>query len=159
MILIVAIVATLALLLPKAPCLVWNATASVPIGLYVVSPPDTLARGNLVLAEPPEWAHEMAAQRGFLPLHVPLVKRIAALSGDRLCSFKARIILNGHIVAARLAADAHHRPLPSWRGCRLLRSDDVFLLLPDVPGSFDGRYFGPVSRGAILGKLRLLWHP
>jgi type IV secretory pathway protease TraF len=59
----------------------------------------------------------------------------------------------------RRTSDSQGRPLPDWQGCRLLGMSAVFLLMPDVASSFDGRYFGPVSRSAILGKLRPLWLP
>jgi type IV secretory pathway protease TraF len=35
--------------------------------------------------------------------------------------------------------------------------DELFLLMEGVPGSFDGRYFGPVNRSAIIGRLVPLW--
>ncbi|MBU6298653.1 MAG: S26 family signal peptidase [Alphaproteobacteria bacterium] len=143
----------------KSPCLVWNVTASAPVGLYAVSPAEPLRIGELVLAEPPASARQLAANRGYLPEHVPLVKRIAALERDRICSIGNRILIDDRAVAIRLAFDTHHRPLPAWYGCRALGRGEVFLLMADVPDSFDGRYFGPVERSAILGKLRLLWRP
>jgi conjugative transfer signal peptidase TraF len=159
MMLIVASVAISALFMSKMPCLIWNATASAPIGLYAVSDVVTLQRGDLVLAEPPAWARRLASERGYLPLHVPLVKRVVALRGDCVCGVVNRITINGRTVAMRRTTDSKGRPLPAWQGCRLLGTGAVFLLMPDVASSFDGRYFGPVSRGAILGKLRPLWLP
>jgi conjugative transfer signal peptidase TraF len=150
-------IAVAALLVPVKPRLIWNATASAPIGFYWVSSRLDLARGDLVLAEPPRWVRPFAARRDYLPPHVPLVKRIAALSGDRVCAVANRIRINGRIVASQRERDARHRPLPLWHGCRTLRPDEVFLLMADVPASFDGRYFGPVTRQAILGTLRPLW--
>jgi conjugative transfer signal peptidase TraF len=146
-----------AVLVPAKPRLIWNATASAPVGLYLVLPVRDLSRGDLVLADPPGWMRPLAAARGYLPLHVPLVKRIAALSGDRVCALENRIILNGRVVALRRERDARHRSLPRWLGCRTLGVNDAFLLMADVPTSFDGRYFGVVSRGAVLGKLQPLW--
>jgi type IV secretory pathway protease TraF len=46
--------------------------------------------------------------------------------------------------------------MPWWTGCRILNRDDVFLLNPDVPLSFDGRYFGVVDRSLIIGKAQAL---
>jgi type IV secretory pathway protease TraF len=31
------------------------------------------------------------------------------------------------------------------------------LLMPGVPASFDGRYFGPIRASAVIGKLVPLW--
>ncbi len=99
----------------------------------------------------------MAAERGYLPESVPLTKRIVAVSGDTVCGNHNLVLINGRIAAIQLVADPQGRPLPPWTGCRVLAADDVFLLMPEVWDSFDGRYFGPISRSAILGKLVPLW--
>jgi len=142
---------------PRAPVLIWNATASAPIGLYELHRTHAVARGDLVLAKPPANALVLAAARDYLPAGVPLVKRIAALSGDDVCSFGKLILINGDPVATRLSADGQGRPLPSWQGCYRLTRNQVFLLMGHVPDSFDGRYFGPIRRSAIGGILRPLW--
>ena len=53
--------------------------------------------------------------------------------------------------------DRRGRSLPVWKGCRTLRAGEVFLLNANVPDSFDGRYFGPVSATAITGRAEPLW--
>jgi conjugative transfer signal peptidase TraF len=100
---------------------------------------------------------QLAAERGYLPQNVPLVKRVAALGGDIVCAAGDVISINGRAVAQRLARDRLGRPLPGWTGCQTLDPDDVFLLMENVAGSFDGRYFGPVRRAAIIGRLAPLW--
>ncbi len=140
-----------------APWLVWNASASAPLGLYGVVHGQALARGDLVLAEPPDAARRLAAERGYLPAGVPLVKRVAALSDDTVCGAGVAITINGRQIAERLSADTRGRPLPAWEGCRLLQGGEVFLLMDGVPDSFDGRYFGPVESTAIIGRLVPIW--
>lgn len=142
---------------PSHAAFVWNATASAPIGLYRVTQGRSLARGDLVLALPAPTLAAFAARRGYLPRGVPLVKRIAALAGDAVCTRGAEIVIDGRLAAARLAADGKHRPLPAWAGCRTLRSGEVFLLMENVRSSFDGRYFGPTKVSEIAGKLEPLW--
>jgi conjugative transfer signal peptidase TraF len=139
------------------PRLIWNATPSAPVGLYRVEPATNIRRGDYVLAWLPAAARQLAAERGYLPADVPLVKRIAALAGDTICRERARITINGIAVATALQADSHGRALPHWSGCRTLGENEVFLLMPAVPDSFDGRYFGPVEATAIIGKLVPLW--
>lgn len=75
----------LAALARPAPWLVWNASASAPIGLYRVLPGKP-ASGDLVLVRTPDSARQLAAERGYLPHDVPLVKRVAALDGDTVCA-------------------------------------------------------------------------
>jgi len=139
-----------------APWLVWNASASAPIGLYGVLPGKP-ASGDLVLVRTPDPARQLAAERGYLPLNVPLVKRVAALDGDTVCAADDVISVNGRVVAERLARDRLGHPLPSWNGCTLLHSGEAFLLMEGRTDSFDSRYFGPVPTAAIIGRLAPLW--
>lgn len=135
----------------RAPLLVWNASASAPIGLYrVVS--GAPERGDLVLVQPSKSIAKLAAKRGYLPSGVPLIKRIVAMGGDDVCIFDGAIIINGKIVARQIEADSKGRPMPRWNECRALTADEIFLLLTPAD-SFDSRYFGPVPRAQIIGRL------
>ncbi len=140
-----------------APRLIWNASASAPLGSYWVVSSKAMSHGDLVLADLPPAARMLAAKRQYLPLGVPLVKRVAALTGDTVCSLGLSISINGRAIAQRLPADSRGRALPVWQGCCVLADGDAFLLMPDVPDSFDGRYFGVIDTAAILGKLVPLW--
>ena len=146
----------LATLARPAPWLVWNASASAPIGLYRVVL-DNAARGDLVLVHAPESVRQLADERHYLALGVPLVKRIVAAAGDNVCAAGNAIFINGRLVAERLTADRLARPLPSWSGCHLLDEDEVFLLMKGVADSFDSRYFGSIPTAAIIGRLVPLW--
>jgi conjugative transfer signal peptidase TraF len=139
------------------PLFVWNASASAPIGLYAVLPERSVSRGHLVLVDPRDDVRSFAAERRYLPLGVRLIKRVAALSGDQICSQNSRIFINGMFGAIRLSQDRAGRPMPFWTGCRTLGESDVFLLMRDIPDSFDGRYFGVVPRQSIIGRLIPLW--
>jgi conjugative transfer signal peptidase TraF len=143
--------------LSNAPRLIWNATASAPIGLYEVRSQATFARGELVLIQPPQWVRSFAAARGYLPDTVPMAKRIAAQSGDIVCRERDAITINRHVVAHALLADRDGRTLPTWSGCRRLAAGEIFLLMDSVRASFDSRYFGPVPTTAIIGKLVPIW--
>ncbi|MBB4841315.1 conjugative transfer signal peptidase TraF [Sphingomonas kyeonggiensis] len=138
------------------PRLVWNVSASAPMGLYAVSPGAPLARDDMVAARTPLAVRALAAERRYVPANVPLVKRVAAVPGDRVCAIGAVISVNGQEAARRLARDPSGRPMPWWRGCRPLGVDEYLLLMP-AAASFDGRYFGPVHAGDILGKAVPLW--
>lgn len=143
---------------PPAPRLVWNASASAPIGLYRITPGARPRRGDYALVRLPRAWRLYAARRGYLPANVPAIKRVAALSGETICANAKAVEIGGAVRAPRRSADAYERPLPAWSGCRVLRPDEVFLL-NDAPGSFDGRYFGAVDLSALLGKAQLLWAP
>jgi conjugative transfer signal peptidase TraF len=137
--------------------LIWNASASAPVGLYRVVHQRSYARGDLVLAKPSPSVARLAARRGYLPAGVPLVKRIVATAGNSICVQGENIFIDGQFAAKRLSADSKGRPLPGWFGCRILRQDEVFLLMKGVRASFDGRYFGPTNTSQIIGRLEPLW--
>jgi conjugative transfer signal peptidase TraF len=147
----------LPMLTEPVPRLVYNATASAPLGFYRLISADRLDRGDLVLAHLPSAAARLAADRGYLPLSVPVVKRVAALAGDLVCADSGIVVINDRIVAETFPIDRDGRPLPAWHGCRTLAQGEVFLLMADVPASFDGRYFGPIPSAAIIGRLVSLW--
>ena len=139
---------------PK-PLLVWNVTASAPIGLYRRSflP---VERAAWVLIAPPRPAHILAAQRGYLPLNIPMVKRIAAFSGDTVCRTGNTVTVNKAVRAIALPQDSRRRALPVWQGCERLSGDRVFVLTAPA-ASFDSRYFGAVPRANIIERIEPLW--
>lgn len=142
---------------PPAPRLVWNASASAPIGLYAVTPGAEADPGGMVIARVPDPWRMLAASRHYLPANVPLVKRVAAGPGDEICALGPEIFINGRWAAARLSADPHGRPMPWWNGCVRLHGHQFFLLMSSSPASFDGRYFGVTDGTQIVGKARPLW--
>ena len=136
--------------------LVYNASPSVALGWYFLVPTQELSVGMFVIAHLPPAAARLAARRGYLPLTVPVVKRIAAGPGERVCERSRVLSIDGRPVARALREDAQHRSLPAWSGCVNLARGE-YLLLGSAPDSYDSRYFGPVARGAILGRAIPLW--
>mgnify|MGYP000583099969 CR=1 FL=1 len=139
--------------------LVYNGSASAPIGLYWIDS-RPLGRGDFVLVRVPKRVRSLVEQRGYLPPDVPLIKRVAGVHGDQICRRDARISINGDVVATAQTVDPAGRVLPRWRGCHIL-TQRTFFLLGEHPRSFDGRYFGPVDRRQIFGRARCIalgWH-
>jgi conjugative transfer signal peptidase TraF len=140
-----------------APKLLWNASASVPIGLYAVRRALPLYVGELVVATPPKPLAQFFAARRYLPLGVPLVKRVLALLGQTVCRTGRAITVDGITVGEALEHDRFGRVLPDWQGCRALASGDVFLMNTVPPDSLDGRYFGPLPLTTIVGRADPIW--
>ncbi|ANF23806.1 S26 family signal peptidase [Stutzerimonas stutzeri] len=141
--------------------IVYNASDSVAVGWYRVDP---AARdegawpvGSIVLIRLPETVGALAAQRGYLPRDIPLLKRVVAVAPQQVCVADRNVRIDGVPVAAALAHDRLGRPLRPWPGCRRLRRGELFLLSTTNPASFDSRYFGPVYASAVLGRARPLW--
>jgi conjugative transfer signal peptidase TraF len=141
---------------PPRPRLVWNVSPSAPVGLYWVSSAAGAGPGDMVIAWLPQAWRPLAAARHYVPSNVPLVKRVAAGPGDRICALGGQVYVNGRWAAWRLPVDARGRSMPGWEGCRILADRALFLLM-DRRDSFDGRYFGPTDRSDIVGRATLLW--
>ena len=132
-----------------APKLVWNASASAPIGLYRIAntAPET---GDFVLVTPSSDAAKLIKERHYLPPGIPLIKRVAALSGDEICRENLTIFINGIPVANAQKKDSAGRDMPSWSGCLTLQNDQSFLL-NEHEQSLDGRYFGATDASDVIG--------
>lgn len=139
------------------PIVVWNASASVPIGFYAVKPLDAASVSDLVILEPPSPLGDWLLEHGYLGADVPLIKHIAALPGQRICRTGVTVSIDGETVATAKERDRFDRPLPVWQSCRLLTDEQVFFLNPDTEASLDGRYFGPLPRDTIIGRAVPLW--
>lgn len=137
------------------PRLVWNGSPSAPVGFYAIGQPERFAAGEMVLARVPLAWRRLAGERRYIPVNVPLVKRLAAGPGDRVCALGPGVFVNGTRVAERRRTDPRGRTMPWWKGCVTLDASH-HLLLMDHPHSFDGRYFGPTRKSDIIGKASLL---
>ena len=147
------------------PRFTYNPSDSVAVGWYRVEPidhradslPRPLSVDSIVLVPLPTDAAALAAQRGYLPTRVPLLKRVGAIAPQEVCVAGRRVRIDGVPVAAVLPADRFGRPLPSWQQCRRLEPGELFLLSVTNPASFDSRYFGPVRASAVLGVAHPVW--
>lgn len=146
----------LASIMKPRPLLVWNASASVPIGLYSLTSAAQPKRGDLVLVRLPEGARTLASDRRYLPSDTPAIKRVAAADGDVVCAVDGVVSINATRSARVLNRDSQGRVLKSWSGCSTLKMGQIFLL-NDASASFDGRYFGPSSSTDVVGILAPLW--
>ena len=139
-----------------------NTTSSYPPGLYWIT--GAPARpGALVIACPPPVATVAAGLRrgylgaGFCPGgYGYVIKKMLAMPGDRVAVTGQGVRVNGALVpnSAPRQADTEGRPLPGRETAYTLGPAQVLLLSDYSPGSFDGRYFGPVAQSAIKGVLR-----
>ena len=152
------------------PRLTYNPSDSVAVGWYRVDPldhragslPSPLSVNSIVLVPLPAEAGALAAQRGYLPTRVPLLKRVGAIAPQEVCIAGGIVRINGVPSAAVLRADRLGRPLHAWPQCRRLEPGELFLLSVTNAASFDSRYFGPVRASAVLGVAHPVWletHP
>jgi conjugative transfer signal peptidase TraF len=135
-----------------------NTSASLPIGLYRVSPD-----GGFVEFYPDD--RSLSAQRHYRSRGVcldgaaPLLKPVIGSPTDEIVLSPAGIALNGKLLprTAPLDHDTEGRPLAHW----------PFGHYPAAPGtlwvassynarSYDSRYFGPIRESSVRARLRSL---
>jgi conjugative transfer signal peptidase TraF len=139
------------------PKIIYNPSSSAPRGWYMVKSQAELSRGDFALVKLPPPIARFADQRGYLPMTVPLLKRIGAIAGDRVCERRGLVRINGIPVAQSLDRDGAGRSLVAWSDCRRLEAVELFLLGTSSPASFDSRYYGPVTAKSVLGVAVPLW--
>ena len=147
------------------PRLIYNPSDSVAVGWYRIEPfaprtaslPRPLSVDSIVLVPLPATAAALAAQRGYLPTRVPLLKRVGAVAPQHVCIVAGQVRIDGVPSAAVLPADRLGRALPSLQLCRRLEPGELLLLSVTNPASFDSRYFGPVSASAVIGVAHPVW--
>ncbi len=142
---------------PIAPRLIWNASASTPIGFYLIRPVERVEVTDIVAVDAPEPLAAFLEQRGYLARGVPLLKRVAGLPGQQVCRNGRAITVDGLTMGAALERDRRGRDLPVWRGCRRIADGEIFLMNWQVRDSLDGRYFGPLQAASVIGKATPLY--
>ena len=144
-------------LLHPVPKLIWNASASVPIGLFAVRPTGVHHVSDLVVVRPPEALAAFLETHGYLARGVPLLKHIAALPGQDVCRTGRTTTVDGVTMGHARDRDHLGRILPSWEGCQLVAHHEVFLMNWKSENSLDGRYFGPLPASTIIERADPLW--
>jgi conjugative transfer signal peptidase TraF len=142
----------------RPPLYIWNSSPSVPRGLYQLQPEGAVGITTLVAVRPPEPLATALALNGYLPLGVPMLKRVLALDGQTVCRDGHTVRIDGiDLQSTAKTRDARGRPLPSWQGCYRIAGDEVFLMNWQSDDSLDGRYFGSFPRSTIIAPAIPVW--
>ena len=144
-------------LTPMPIKLMWNASASAPIGLYSIDYDGPFDVTDLVAVDAPEPLAAFMIERGYVGRGVPLLKRVLGLPGQRVCRTGSTITVDGVEMGEALERDRIGRDLPVWQGCRRIQTGEVFLMNWQVRDSLDGRYFGLTPTDQIIGHAVPLW--
>jgi len=140
--------------LPKF--VIWNASASIDKGLYIVIPQSHVRRGHIAAYQPPPMLAAWMAERGYLPEGLPLLKPVASKTSNRFCRSGSIVSYRAEPVAVAQNHDRMGRDLPVWQGCKVIGKGEIFLLSPSK-SSLDSRYFGPLPASGLLGRAYPLW--
>jgi conjugative transfer signal peptidase TraF len=145
-----------------------NTSKSIPVGLYWTTGAP-MEKGAYVLFCPPlsglfkeAWARGYIGA-GFCPGgYGYLMKQVAATARDTVTVTSEGVRVNGERwpQSAPRQADNAGRPLPRYQANGyVLAHAEVLLMSDSSPTSFDGRYFGPVSRAQLETAIKpiLTW--
>lgn len=143
--------------IPTPTKLIWNVTASAPLGFYTVEPADRIEVPELVAVMPPRSLADFMVERGYVGRGVLLLKRVLGVAGQRICRSRSSITVDGIEMGEALERDRIGRELPVWQGCRVIRDGEIFLMNSDVLDSLDGRYFGAIPASSVIGRAVPLW--
>ena len=142
----------------RSPWLIWNASASVPIGLYAIHTVGALRVGDLVVATAARAARELP-RRPRLPA-AWRAAREACGGAPRTVRLPQRAQGQRRRRCGRRGARARQSRTvrcPLWQGCRVIAVGEVFLMNALSADSLDGRYFGPLPAASIVGRAAPLW--
>jgi conjugative transfer signal peptidase TraF len=154
---IAAAVLLLSTIRDTQPSYIWNASASVPIGLYRLQPAEHLALTELVALQPPEPLASFLDLNGYLPLGLPMLKRVLALPGQTVCRTGLTVSVDNIEMGQARERDGRGRPLPAWQGCLAVAAGEVFVMNWQSEDSLDGRYFALLPASAIIGQALPVW--
>jgi conjugative transfer signal peptidase TraF len=135
-----------------------NTSRSIALGLYWTSDHPVIKGEYVLLCPPRTGAFEEARRRGYLAAgfcpggYGYMMKRILAAGSDVVMVGADGVHVNGTLLpfSAPLATDLAGRRMPRFEADRYVLGASEVLLMSDVSRtSFDGRYFGPVSRAQI----------
>ena len=142
----------------------FNATASIPLGVYWLQG-EVPARGAYVAACLPDSVATQAVARGYIGIgrcaggSQELLKVVAAAAGDHVVINEAGVSINGRLWpdSAVRRADGQGRDLASAIGLsRRLQDNEALLMSEGCEDGFDSRYFGPLRVTQLRGTARPL---
>ncbi|SDN39768.1 S26 family signal peptidase [Afipia sp. GAS231] len=145
------------IVLEITPLYVWNASDSVPIGLYRLQPADNLFVTELLAVQPPEPLSTFLDLNGYLPAGLPMLKRVLAFPGQTVCRSGLTVSIDAIKMGEARDRDGRGHPLPKWQGCRVVGEGELFVMNWRSTNSLDGRYFGFLPASSVIGRALPVW--
>lgn len=149
-----------------------NPSASMPRGLYLLratTPAVAVQRGEVVAACIPNTeAAKVYRERNYMGASTrctsglpPVMKPLAGLPGDTVEVTNMGVWVNGQLLPKSRVFDTDSDGLPiahlpiGWQ--KTLAPSEFFLLANHIERSLDSRYYGPIQRTNIHGRVRPLF--
>ncbi len=138
-----------------------NTSSSMPIGYYKLLAAVNIHKDDLVIVcLKDSKLKKDAIEKGYLEVvnHercdiVPLLKKVVAEAQDHIVVTGEGVFINGNFIenSRPIHTDSQGRILPIAVIDKILSKDEYFVL-GDHPKSFDGRYFGIITKDEIINK-------
>jgi len=145
-----------------------NTSKSIPVGLYWTTSAPMEKGAYVLVCPPPSGVFNEARARGYIWAgfcpgdYGYLMKQVAATARDTVTVTSTGVRVNGERWPQSMPrlADKAGRRLPRFQADGyVLGHAEVLLMSNGSPTSFDGRYFGPVSRAQLKTAIKpiLTW--
>lgn len=150
--------------------LVWNISDSLPLGIYKKLPTkiNELKRGDIVVFCLTGEAANITYTRHYIPQRwlktgckydlVTLMKPIAGLPGDHVEQRNNGIAINNNLLpnTKHLEKDGAGRQMPYPKIPNVIPTNQLLVLAPYNPYSWDSRYYGLISNKSVRFVVRPL---
>lgn len=140
--------------LQKEKYIFYNYTDSLPFGFYIVVPGE-IKKGDLIAFVPPPVAQKLINERKYLQPDGYLLKPVIGVAGDSIDTKYERLLINGKDTGEFLTKDKEGRTISKYLFRGRLKKGEYYVVIPEKKNSFDSRYFGPVPKKNVVGKIRL----
>jgi len=140
-----------------------NTSKSIRLGLYWVSSAPVKKGAYVIFCPPQREIFDIAMERGYIKAgfcpggYGYMIKRVLAAKNDVVTIADDGVRVNGEQLpfSAPMKTDKAGRPLSRYEFNSYTLDSSEVLLMTDVSAtSFDGRYFGPISRSQIKTVVR-----
>jgi len=133
--------------------LTYSVSHSVPKSVYLVVPSHEFKRGDLVQFIPPEPYKNFLLTKHWLPRSGLMLKYVYGIPGDFVCNKNHVIRVNKKKLGPVYTFYDKKNKLLQTKFCGILTTNQYLLMSTCVERSYDGRYFGPVIKANIVGKV------
>lgn len=160
---VILLLLALVWLIAKSGILIINVTPSLPRGIYLRVPSATIKNNDLVLICLTDEHKKIGLTREYIAHGTrcngadPLLKLVVATPGDNVTLYEDHLTVNNTILPyPTLSFDSKNRPLTPYPRKAYLNTPGYWLIGTHDKRSWDSRYWGPVARQQIIGKVKPL---
>jgi len=140
-----------------------NTTKSIPVGLYWVASAPIETGSYVIFCPPKAGVFDDAKARGYIGAgpcpggYGYMMKRVLAAKDDLVSVTDEGVHVNGDLLplSAPRDVDGAGRKMPRYHVLEYTLGASELLLMSDVSAtSFDGRYYGPITRDHVKAVIR-----